>query len=92
MRILADVRSAANGAAWYGACAREVVADRASDTELDRDDYQRLAVAHAEVGAELMEEAERMVRQASKRQLAAWLAHPDTRVRLFVLERLSVRV
>lgn len=90
-RILADMRSAVLSTRWHRLCAEEVEHDPASDTEIGRNDYQRLADEYAAIANELRADAVRMLRRSNRRQLAAWFAHPDARVRQFVLEWMSVR-
>lgn len=90
-RILAGIRSSVLSTHWYRSCAKECERDRASETELGRDDYLRLANTHIEIAVELLGEAVLMLRDADKRQLARWLSSRDPRVRQFVIEWMSVR-
>lgn len=90
-RILKGIESTATSVRWYRLCAAECECDPASVTELSRDDYLRIAHEYVEIGVELMEEAVTTLRDATDEQLTSWLAHPDHRVRQFVIEWMNVR-
>jgi hypothetical protein len=90
-RILASVRSAVLNLRWHRLCAEGCERDRASDTEMGRDDYLRIADEYRDAAVELLEEAVVMLRDADKRQLARWLSSRDPRVRQFVIEWMDVR-
>lgn len=70
-------------------CAAEREADPASESEMSADAYLRLSDDHLALAKERWDKAEQMVRRGTKRQLVAWLAHPDSRVRRFVIETMG---